>query len=92
MSFLRIQTTVDKLLIILLDITYMSHFQQVITGIHFHTDGIQSLHNFRHVRNNRFTAIGKFGKEMVFNDRVDAELYLLRVDQDKLQFSRMFLI
>ena len=92
MPLFRIQTTVDKLLIIFSDITYMRHLQQVITGIHLHTNRIQRLHYLRHVCNNRLTAIGKFGKEMVFNDRVDAELYLLRVDQDKLQFSRMFLI
>ena len=92
MSFLRIQATVDKLLIIFLDITHMSHLQEVIACIHLHTNRIQRLHYLRHVCNNRLTSIGKFGQEMIFNDRVNAELHLLRIDQDKFQFSRMLLI
>ena len=92
MSFLRIEAAVDKLLIILLDITYMSHLQEVIACIHFHTNRIQRLHYLGHVRNNRFASIRKFGQKMVFNDGINAELHLLRVDQHKFQFSRMLLI
>ena len=92
MSFLRIEAAVDKLLIILLDITYMSHLQKVIACIHFHTNRIQRLHYLGHVRNNRFASVGKFGQKMVFNDGVNAELHLLRVNQYKFQFSRMLLI
>ena len=92
MPLFRIQTTVDKLLIIFSYITYMRHLQQVITGIHLYTNRVQGLHNLRYVCNNRFASIRKFGQEMIFNHRIDAEFYFLRVDQYKFQFCRMLLI
>ena len=36
----RIQTTIDKLLVIFLYIAHMCHFQQVIAGVHLHTDRV----------------------------------------------------
>ena len=92
MSLLRIQATVDKLFIIFFNVTHMRHFQQIIACIHFHANRIQGLHNLRYVCNNRFTTIGKLGKEMIFNNRIDTEFHFFRIDQNKFQFGRMFLI
>ena len=92
MSLFRIQTAVDKFLVIFSDITHMRHLQKVITGIHLHTNRVQGLHYFRYVRNNRFASIRKFGKEVIFNHRIDTEFHFLRIDQHKLQFCRMLLI
>src|SRR3712207_5577436 len=92
MSFFRIQAAIDELLVVFSDVTHMSHFQQVIPSIHFHTNRIQRLHHFGHIRNDRFSLIGQFGKEMILNHRIDAELYLLGVDQHKLQLGRMLLV
>ena len=58
MPLFRIQTTVDELLVILLDIAHMGSFQQVIASIHLHTDGVQSLHHLRDVRNDGIFPVG----------------------------------
>jgi len=92
MSLFRIQLTVDKLLIIFLNIAHVCSFQQVVTGIHFHTDWIQRLHYLGYIRNDSIFPIGQLGKEVMFNHRIDTEFNFLRVYQHKLQFSRMLLI
>ena len=92
MSLFRVQTAIDKFLVILLYIAYMRHLQQIITGIHLHTDRIKCLYNLRHIRNNGITSIGQLGKEMMLNNRINTKLYFLRIDKYKLQFCRMFLI
>ena len=92
MSLFGIQAAVDKFLIILLDITHVCHLQEVITGIHLHTNRIQGLHHFGYIRDNRFATVGQLGEKMILDYRVDTEFNFFRVDQHELQFSRMLLI
>ena len=92
MSLFRIQFAVDEFLVILLDVAHMGSFQQVVAGIHLHTERVQRLHHLGHVGDDGIFAIGQFGKEMVFDHRIDAEFHFLGVDKHELQFSRMLLI
>ena len=92
MSLFRIQAAVDKLLVVFFDITHMRSFQQVVTGVHFDTDRVQSLYNLGNIRYNGILTVGQLGKEMMFYHRIDAELHFLRVHQHKLQFRGMLLI
>ena len=92
MPLFRIQTTVDELLVILLDIAHMGSFQQVIASIHLHTDRVQGLHHLRDVCNDGIFPVGQFREEVMLNHGVDAEFYLLGVYQHKLQLCRMLLI
>ena len=68
MSLFRIQTAIDKLLVIFLYITHVCSLQQVVAGIHLNTDRIQGLDNLRYVRYNGILTVGKLGKEMVFDN------------------------
>ena len=62
MTVLRIQLTVDELLVILLDITCLCHFQKVVTGIHLLTQRIERMDNLRDVSDDGFgIVIGNLG-------------------------------
>ena len=62
MSVLRIQLTLDELLVILLDVTSLSHLQQVVAGIHLLTQRVQGVDNLRNVGNDGFgIVVGNLG-------------------------------
>ena len=50
-------------------------FQQVVTGVHFDTDRVQSLYNLGNIRYNGILTVGQLGKEMMFYQRIQREVY-----------------
>ena len=91
-SLFRIELAVDELGVIFLHITTTCLLQQVVTGIHFHAKGVQSLNHLRYIGNDGIFSVRKLRQEVSFNRSINREFHLLRVYDDELEFCRMLLI
>ena len=92
MSFLRVQTAGNELLIIFLYITRRSLHQQFITIFHLDHQRVQGCHRIARLRHDRFIGIRQFRQIMAFDLRVNTKFHLLGVNHHELQFGRMLLI
>ena len=89
------QLMLDELLVVLLDISCSRNLQEIIAVIHQFTQGVQGLDHLGNVCDDGFLFLiirWNLRHEVVHNRCIDAELYLLRIDEHELQFVRMFLI
>ena len=76
---------VDKLIVVFFNVTRTCHLQHVVARVHQFAKTVERTNHFCNVGNDGFIAFfGHFGQEMVNDGRVNAELYLLRVYQNKL--------
>ena len=91
-TVLRIQLAVDKLRVIFLDVTASRVLQELVTVVHFHTQRVQRLHHLRHVGDDGILSVGQLGQEVTLNRRVDGKFHLLRVNNDELQLTGVFLV
>lgn len=91
MSFFRVQLSVDELGVIFFDVSATGFFQQVIASIHLYTERVQCLYHLGYVGDNCIFSVRKFGKEVALYWGIDGKFYFLRVNNDKLQFTWMFL-
>ena len=95
MSVLRIQLTVLELLVVFLYVSRSGLLQQIITGIHLHTEALKCLDNFVDICNDglfRTFVAFYLCQEVVDYWIINAKLHLLRVNHYKFQFSRMLLV
>ena len=91
-SLFRIQLAADELRIVFLDVTAACLAEQVVTGIHFHTERIEGLYHLGHVGDDGVFSVRQLGQEVTFNRRIDGEFHFLRVDDDELQFAGVLLV
>ena len=92
MSIIGVQLSFDEFFIIFFNVSYLCHFEQVVTAVHFNTQGVERIDYFSGLGDDRFFFIRQFGQEMFFYDRIDTELYFFRIDHHKLQLGRVFLV
>ena len=94
-SVVRIQLTVFEFLVVFLNVSCSGLFEQVVSGIHFHTKALQRLNHFVDIRDDgffrSFVAL-HLCQEVVHDGVINAELHLLGVNHHELQFSWMLLI
>ncbi|OPZ99076.1 MAG: hypothetical protein BWY72_00518 [Bacteroidetes bacterium ADurb.Bin416] len=91
-AFLRVEVAVDKLGIVLFDVADVGHHQEVVTVVHFPSEGVEGLDDFGEVGDDGFAVIGQFGQEMLLNGGVDVEFDHLGVDEDEFELGRVFLV
>ena len=54
MTVVRIQAAIVEPLVIFLDVTHLGHLQQVVAGIHLHTQGIEGTHHLLGIHQYQF--------------------------------------
>ena len=80
-AVLRIELAVDEFLVVFLDVT------------HLLTQRVERANHLCDISDDGFCFVVRhFGQEMLLDARIDAEFYLLRVDEHNLQLGRVFLI
>ena len=62
----------------------MRLFQQIIAAVHLHTNGVQRLHHLGYIGNDGLFPVGQFSQKMMLDNRINAELNFLGVNQYKL--------
>ena len=79
--------------VILLDVTGMSQIQQFVAVVHLDGQRMQGLDDLGIIGDDGLVVVSRqFGQVMLFDGRVNAELYHLGVDHDKLELSGMFFV
>ena len=71
MSIIGVQLSFDEFFIIIFNVSYLCHFEQVVTAVHFNTQGVERIDYFSGLGDDRFFFIREFGQEMFFYDRID---------------------
>ncbi|MPN14489.1 hypothetical protein SDC9_161816 [bioreactor metagenome] len=91
-SFLRVQPTFDKFLVIFFNRTDMGFHQQLIAVVHLLGEGVQRLSYFGDIGDDRFLFIRQFSQIMLLNSGIDIEFHHLGINQHHLHFRWMFFV
>ena len=84
-SLKRVESSLQELLIILLNVSHTCNLKQVVSVVHLFAERFESINYLLSICNNRVVCARQLRKEMLLYLGVERELHLLWVYQYKLK-------
>ena len=64
---LGVELAVDELVVILAQVAHTGSLEQVVAGIHLHTERFESLHHLGDISDDGIFAVGELGQEVLLD-------------------------